>query len=61
MVTPDKQIRRAMPEKIELVIFDFDGVFTDNRVWTGQDGKETVASYRSDTFESVNCARKASM
>ncbi len=39
-----------MPEKIDLVIFDFDGVFTDNRVWTGQDGKETVASYRSDSI-----------
>jgi YrbI family 3-deoxy-D-manno-octulosonate 8-phosphate phosphatase len=49
MVTPDKRIRRIMPEKIELVIFDFDGVFTDNRVWTGQDGKETVASHRSDS------------
>jgi len=49
MVTPDKRIRRSMPEKIELVIFDFDGVFTDNRVWTGQDGKETVASHRSDS------------
>jgi len=49
MVTPDKRIRRAMPEKIELIIFDFDGVFTDNRVWTNQEGKETVASYRSDS------------
>ena len=49
MVTPDNRLRRAMPEKIELVIFDFDVVFTDNRVWTGQDGKETVASYRSDS------------
>jgi len=49
MVTPSKRLRRAMPEKIDLVIFDFDGVFTDNRVWTGQDGKETVASHRSDS------------
>ena len=32
MVTPGQLHRRAMPEKIELVIFDFDGVFTDNRV-----------------------------
>jgi N-acylneuraminate cytidylyltransferase len=50
ILMPDKRVRRAMPKKIELVIFDFDGVFTDNRVWTGQDGKETVASYRSDSI-----------
>jgi len=49
MVMPNNKLRRAMPEKIAMVIFDFDGVFTDNRVWTGQDGKETVASYRSDS------------
>ena len=37
-----------MPEKIKLIVSDFDGVFTDNRVWTDQDGKETVAGSRSD-------------
>ncbi|HSM71829.1 MAG TPA: HAD hydrolase family protein, partial [Anaerolineales bacterium] len=50
MVTPDNRVRRAMPEKIELVLLDFDGVVTDNRVWTDQDGKETVAAYRSDSI-----------
>jgi len=49
MITPDNRHRRSMPEKIDLIIFDFDGVFTDNRVWTGQDSKETVASHRSDS------------
>lgn len=49
LVTPEKRQRRSIPDKIDLVIFDFDGVFTDNRVWTGQDGKETVASHRSDS------------
>ena len=39
-----------MPKKIELVICDFDGVITDNKVWTDQDGKEMVASYRSDSL-----------
>lgn len=49
-VTPDGRTRRAMPEKIELLICDFDGVITDNRVWTDQDGRETVAASRSDSI-----------
>lgn len=40
---------RPMPGKIDLVILDFDGVLTDNRVWTDQDGHESVASNRSDS------------
>lgn len=39
-----------MPEKIDLIICDFDGVITDNRVWVDQDGKESVAAYRSDSI-----------
>ena len=39
-----------MPEPIKLIVSDFDGVITDNRVWTDQDGKETVAAYRSDSM-----------
>ena len=34
--------------KARLVIFDFDGVFTDNFVWVSQDGKESVRCCRSD-------------
>lgn len=34
--------------KIKLVVFDFDGVFTDNRVYVSQDGTESVACWRSD-------------
>jgi YrbI family 3-deoxy-D-manno-octulosonate 8-phosphate phosphatase len=49
MVTPGT-VKRPMPEKIELIICDFDGVITDNRVWTDQDGKESVAAYRSDSI-----------
>jgi N-acylneuraminate cytidylyltransferase len=48
MVTPGR-VKRPMPEKIELIICDFDGVITDNRVWVDQDGHETVAAYRSDS------------
>jgi N-acylneuraminate cytidylyltransferase len=39
-----------MPEKIDLIICDFDGVITDNRVWVNQDGEESVAAYRSDSI-----------
>jgi len=37
-----------LPDRIELVVFDFDGVFTDNKVYTDQDGIETVACDRRD-------------
>jgi len=49
MVTPGNKSRRGMPKKIELIICDFDGVITDNKVWTDQDGREMVAAYRSDS------------
>jgi YrbI family 3-deoxy-D-manno-octulosonate 8-phosphate phosphatase len=39
---------RPIPEKVELIILDFDGVLTDNRVWTDADGLEMVAANRSD-------------
>ena len=32
------------------MVFDFDGVFTDNRVWVDGDGREMVAAYRSDSI-----------
>ncbi|MEP0806678.1 MAG: acylneuraminate cytidylyltransferase [Chloroflexota bacterium] len=49
MVTPAGR-RRPMPKQVELIVFDFDGVFTDNRVWTDQDGRESVAASRSDSI-----------
>jgi YrbI family 3-deoxy-D-manno-octulosonate 8-phosphate phosphatase len=49
IVSPGKR-RRPIPEKIELIVIDFDGVITDNRVWTDETGKETVASFRSDSL-----------
>jgi len=33
---------------VELIIFDFDGVFTDNTVCVSQDGIESVRCWRSD-------------
>ncbi len=37
-----------LPSSIDAVVFDFDGVFTDNRVIVSQDGKEAVICDRSD-------------
>lgn len=42
--------RRPMPTTIRLIVSDFDGVITDNRVWTDENGKETVAATRSDSM-----------
>ena len=42
--------RRPIPDQVDLVVFDFDGVMTDNRVWVDQDGREMVAANRSDSL-----------
>lgn len=42
--------RRPLPERVALVVFDFDGVMTDNRVWVDADGHEFVSAYRSDSM-----------
>jgi YrbI family 3-deoxy-D-manno-octulosonate 8-phosphate phosphatase len=34
--------------KIKLLVFDFDGVFTDNTVYVAEDGSESVRCWRSD-------------
>jgi YrbI family 3-deoxy-D-manno-octulosonate 8-phosphate phosphatase len=40
--------KRTLPKQVDLVVFDFDGVMTDDRVWVDQDGHEAVAANRSD-------------
>src|SRR5262249_24807824 len=35
-------------DAVRLMVLDFDGVLTDNRVWVGEDGEEWVACNRSD-------------
>jgi YrbI family 3-deoxy-D-manno-octulosonate 8-phosphate phosphatase len=49
MVFPGRR-HRPLPEKIDLIIFDFDGVLTDNRVWVDEQGHEQVAANRSDSL-----------
>jgi len=46
-VDPASQ-RRPLPEDVRLVVLDFDGVLTDNRVWVDGDGHEWVAAHRGD-------------
>lgn len=43
----DKKTKNLIKE-IRLIAFDFDGVFTDNKVFVFQDGTEAIACYRGD-------------
>ena len=41
-------LNRDLLASVELIAFDFDGVFTDNTVYVSQDGIESVKCWRSD-------------
>jgi YrbI family 3-deoxy-D-manno-octulosonate 8-phosphate phosphatase len=47
IVYPSDQ-KRKLPARVSLLVMDFDGVLTDDRVWVDQDGNEMVASNRAD-------------
>lgn len=47
MIVLKKQVR-DLAKDIQFVVFDFDGVFTDNRVFINEKGEESVACNRSD-------------
>jgi N-acylneuraminate cytidylyltransferase len=57
IVYPGKR-RRPLPERVDLVVFDFDGVLTDNRVWVDENGREMVAAYRSDSMGTTYLRQK---
>ena len=42
------QLRREDLDAVTFVVFDFDGVFTDNRVLVMEDGREAVFCSRAD-------------
>ncbi|MFC1544730.1 KdsC family phosphatase [Gemmatimonadota bacterium] len=42
---PDVQ---SLVIRTHLIVFDFDGVFTDNTVWVNQHGEESVRCWRGD-------------
>lgn len=43
---------------IRMLVFDFDGVFTDNGVWVFEDGREAVRCSRSDGLGLAKLKRK---
>ena len=43
-----KAKKRKLPDFVDLIIFDFDGVFTDNKVILTEDGIESVVCDRRD-------------
>jgi 3-deoxy-D-manno-octulosonate 8-phosphate phosphatase (KDO 8-P phosphatase) len=40
--------RREVLKNIEAIVFDFDGIFTNNKVIVAEDGKESVICNRAD-------------
>lgn len=47
-VTRGTRSLAAAGRRVRFMVFDFDGVMTDNRVWVMEDGREAVACWRSD-------------
>jgi len=43
-----EQRLNCLPENVEALVLDFDGVFTNNKVFVFQDGREAVLCNRSD-------------
>lgn len=41
---------RPLPDVVELLVLDFDGVLTDDRVWVNERGEEAVAAHRGDGY-----------
>jgi N-acylneuraminate cytidylyltransferase len=42
------RVPRPFPEQVKMLVLDFDGVLTDDRVWTDAEGNERVAAHRGD-------------
>jgi YrbI family 3-deoxy-D-manno-octulosonate 8-phosphate phosphatase len=45
---PEYVVQFEWPESLDLIVFDFDGVMTDNTVTVSQDGSEAVTCSRAD-------------
>jgi N-acylneuraminate cytidylyltransferase len=45
---PDFRPPVQWPRQVALLVFDFDGVMTDNTAWVTSDGRETVRCHRGD-------------
>jgi N-acylneuraminate cytidylyltransferase len=57
IVRPPRDKRVAL-RGVKLVVLDFDGVMTDNRVYVNQHGEESVAAHRGDGM-GISFLRKA--
>jgi len=49
MIYPGRR-PRSLPDDVRLLVLDFDGVMTDDRVYVNAEGMEMVAANRSDGF-----------
>lgn len=49
MVRPGRA-PRPLPDLVDLLVLDFDGVLTDDRVWVNEQGQESVAAHRGDGY-----------
>ncbi len=56
----NQQRSSKLPSQIDAVVFDFDGVFTDDKVYVSQEGVESVACSRSDGM-GIKLAREAGL
>ena len=52
---------RLLPRHPKLIVFDFDGVFTDNRVLVHEDGSESVWCSRADGLGILTLLNKIKM
>ncbi|AWK90245.1 acylneuraminate cytidylyltransferase (plasmid) [Azospirillum thermophilum] len=55
---PPYALPAVLPQRPALIVFDFDGVMTDNRVTVGEDGSEMVRCSRGDGL-GIDRLRKA--
>lgn len=55
---PDGLTVEQILREIRLIVFDFDGVFTDNRVLVGEDGSEYVFCSRADGLGLANLRQR---
>ena len=45
--------RRSLPDHVVMLVMDFDGVLSDNKVWVNEEGQEMIAANRSDSLGMV--------
>ncbi|MCS6975621.1 MAG: HAD hydrolase family protein [Gemmatales bacterium] len=56
----DPRLLAVLPARPELLVLDFDGVMTDNAVYVGEDGRESVRCSRGDGM-GISLLRKAGL